>query len=190
MYSCILDAQYRGWILADKWVAPVNMRPFVCDTAVIPTKDSSYLVFRKGLNSLVPASFTILEPDVRGIYNLPFGPQNFNKPVPNLQRCELSSGKAVISFNYYSTTNFKLWYPNFPTTSSVRLAGVLRVSFNGESHFFDMTEKDCTKLRRALGYYRGQRWTSLFCSNIESIPTQQELQENFCWTTLLGSHVF
>jgi len=189
MFKYVLEGHYRGFIAHDRLVTRFPEKPLVCDTVVIPLHNSCFLIFRHRLPE-IGATFSLVVPN-----NAPFRVINseyVHEPVPNLEACRTGQQKSstVLMMSYFTIPNFNLDYPNFPTDFKLIPKAVMRISFNGQSHFFDLTERDCEKLRWALNYKPRQPWRNLYCRNIEMLPTEREITMPFYWTVIWEQKYF
>ena len=188
MFKYIMEGHYRGFVAHDKLTASATPGTLFCDTVVVPLHHSFYLVFRHRLPEL-GACLSLVAPNDAPYRVL--SSEYVNEPVPNMVACRLAERHlSTIMFTYFSKHSFDLNYPNFPTDFRMQIRGVIRVSFNGQSHFFDLTDRDCEKLRYAFGFKPRQQWEPLFCRNYQLTPSQTEMTMPFWWTVVLGQRYF
>lgn len=178
MYKTILDAKFLGWQKRDPAGSTYITDQFHESSVVLELKNSSFLVFTIPECVGQLPSLRLLTPQHGLNKYRALGKRLEERPVPNVQ-AGCSSLPIIVHMAFFTVAKFTQAYPSSPLSSSSVVSGVFRVSLNGQSFFFTLSEQENKKLRDAQGLESRQRWSPIMCKPLigGTSPVETDIEE-------------
>lgn len=156
MYAEFTRAWYRGSVNRDPLVADSFSNIFSDSLFCIKLPNQGCLILDQQTTVPVLKIYTY-----RSTLSKTATPDEILPDVPvfNYKHCPVTTDKAAcVSITHFSRIEFTRVYPRVHSPARFNIKGVIRISFNDHSLFFDLNSNQERNFKIAFGYQKFQRW--------------------------------